>query len=80
MNYPHRDPDCMCKLHDPTSHNTKLLEFIELRAEFSHTDLTQFRIILSPLPSDDSVKVIPIFQRSTVAPVPWVKKIRCQKS
>lgn len=59
----------MCKLHYPTSHNTKLFEFIELRAEFSHTDLTQFRIILSPLSADDSVKVIPIFQRSTIATV-----------
>lgn len=48
MNYPHRDQDSMCRLHYPTSHNTKLFEFIELRAEFSHTDLTQFRIILSP--------------------------------
>lgn len=49
MNYSHRDQDSMCKLHYPTSHNTKLFEFIELWAEFSHTDLTQFRIILSPL-------------------------------
>lgn len=48
MNYSHRDQDSMCKLHYPTSHNTKLFEFIELWAEFSHTDLTQFRIILSP--------------------------------
>lgn len=39
----------MCKLHYPTSHNTKLLEFIELRAEFSHTGLNQLKIILSPL-------------------------------
>lgn len=65
----------MCKLHYPTSHNTELFEFIELRAEFSHTDLTQFRIILSPLSADDSVKVIPIFQRSTIATVLLGKKL-----
>lgn len=39
----------MCKLHYPTSHNMELFEFIELRAEFSHTDPTQFKIIDSPL-------------------------------
>lgn len=49
MNYPHRGQDSMCKLHYPTSHNTELFEFIELRAEFSHTDPTQLKIIPSPL-------------------------------
>lgn len=49
MNYPHRGQDSVCKLHYPTSHNMGLFEFIELRAEFSHTDLTQFKITPSPL-------------------------------
>lgn len=49
MNYPQRGQDSVCKLHYPTSHNMELFEFIELRAEFSHTDLTQFKIIPSPL-------------------------------
>lgn len=49
MNYPHRVQDSMCKLHYPTSHNMELFEFIELSAEFSHTDPTQFKIIPSPL-------------------------------
>lgn len=44
MNYPHRGQDSVCKLHYPTSHNMELFEFIELRAEFSHTDLTHFSI------------------------------------
>lgn len=49
MNYPHRGRDGACKLHYPTSHNMELFEFIELRVEFSHTDLTHFKIILGPL-------------------------------
>lgn len=36
--------DSVCKLHYPTFHNMELFEFIELRAEFSHTDLSQFII------------------------------------
>lgn len=62
MNYPHRDQDSMCKLHYPTSHNMELFEFIELRAEFSHTDLTQFKFIVPFLCNqDDNVKVFLIF-------------------
>lgn len=49
MNYPHRGQDSMCKLHYPTSHNMEPFEFIEPRAEFSHTDSTQFKITPSPL-------------------------------
>lgn len=49
MNYPHRGQDSVRKLHYPTSHNMELFEFIELWAEFSHTDLTQFKIIPCPL-------------------------------
>lgn len=49
MNYSPRDQDSMCMLHYPTSHKTRLLECIELWAEFSHTDLTQFRNNFSPL-------------------------------
>lgn len=65
MNYSHRDQDSMCTVHYPTSHNTKLFEFIELWAEFSHTDLTQLRIILRPLSlkSRWQCKVLLIFVR-----------------
>lgn len=57
MNYSHRGRDSVHKLHYPTSHNMELFEIIELRAEFSHTDLTQFNIIHSPLSQDDNVKL-----------------------